>query len=184
MTASWNPRDFDRYRLGNARQRAAWLALRSVGGRLQEFDPVLAGTIPLDADIEGSDVDLICCAEDLAPFEGRAAQFDDERGFSSWRGEVAGEPTCIVRFERGGFPIELFAQAVPCDRQAAVRHLRTEHALLERHGEPLRALVRRLKRSGLSTEQAFCRALALEGDPYVVLLELPELTELVDCPDG
>ena len=52
-----------------------------------------------------------------------------------------------------------------------------EHRLLERYGEGLRSIVRALKRAGLKTEPAFAKALGLDGDPYLILLELGDLDD-------
>jgi hypothetical protein len=35
---------------------------------LLAYDPVLAGTIPLDVDVPGSDLDIICCCADTDVF--------------------------------------------------------------------------------------------------------------------
>jgi hypothetical protein len=49
---------------GTVTQRAAYAALAAlqVFSLLQDFDPVLVGTIPLNIDIPGSDLDIVCCA--------------------------------------------------------------------------------------------------------------------------
>jgi hypothetical protein len=58
---------------GHERQRAAFRALQALDifAVLHEYHPLLAGTVPLDADVEDSDLDIICEARDLGEFERR-----------------------------------------------------------------------------------------------------------------
>ena len=55
---------------GNARQQRAYRALQSLGifRILRDYTPILTGTIPLNIDIRGSDLDVICAAHDLEAF--------------------------------------------------------------------------------------------------------------------
>ncbi|MEO0376561.1 MAG: DUF4269 domain-containing protein [Cyanobacteria bacterium P01_A01_bin.17] len=63
---------------GTATQQAAYSALDSfqMASLLQRFDPILVGTIPLDVDIPGSDLDIVCCTANVDDF----AQFLFETG--------------------------------------------------------------------------------------------------------
>lgn len=164
---------------GSARQRSAWAALREsdVFDRLAPWDPVLAGTFPLDLDVEGSDLDVLVEASDLDAFElelrriyGGAPRFVLRRRPGSPASLVAG-------FVFHDTPIEVFAQPLPSRRQVAYRHLVVERRLLEVGGDGLRCRVRELKRASRSTEEAFAEVLGLPGDPYLALLELEALSD-------
>ena len=70
---------------GNARQLAAYnlLLKYDVFGILQPFDPILAGTIPINIDIENSDLDIICCFADKDYFRLKiTSAFSEFKNFS------------------------------------------------------------------------------------------------------
>lgn len=154
---------------GSPAQRAAARALAACGvlERLASFDPVLAGTYPLDLAVEGSDLDVLCHAPDLGLFE-RAVRdaLGDRPGFRCERQPVGTTLAVIARFRSAALPVEVFGQPLPIDRQRGYRHLLVEARLLALGGEPLRRAVATLRRSGLKTEPAFARALGLDGDPH------------------
>ncbi len=163
-----------------ARQWQAQRALESLGifDILREYTPVLAGTIPLDIDIAGSDLDIICETHDLSAFEHAViAAFGKKSGFRIAREDVAGMESVIANFDYAGFPFEIFGQPQPVTEQNAYRHLIVEARLLEIGGERARREIREMKRAGLKTEPAFAQYFHLEGDPYAVLLELSYLSE-------
>lgn len=56
---------------GNNRQQQAYSTLMSnfILEKLKYFDPILVGTIPINIDIEGSDLDIICCFSDKQEFK-------------------------------------------------------------------------------------------------------------------
>lgn len=154
---------------GSPAQRAAARTLAACGvlERLAPFDPVLAGTYPLDLAVEGSDLDVLCHAPDLALFERAVREaFGDRPGFRCERQPVGPTLAVIAGFRSATLPVEVFGQPLPIDRQRGYRHLLVEARLLARGGTPLRSAVATLRRSGLKTEPAFARALGLDGDPY------------------
>ncbi|MEA2573020.1 MAG: hypothetical protein QOH93_318, partial [Chloroflexia bacterium] len=57
-------------RRGSNLQRRAAAILHSLGifSTLAQYDPVLAGTIPLDLALDDSDLDIICEVHDLEQF--------------------------------------------------------------------------------------------------------------------
>ena len=59
-----------------------FIAENRIMERLAGYDPLLAGTIPIGIDIEGSDLDILCCYEDKASFiKDVIEQFGQEDGF-------------------------------------------------------------------------------------------------------
>jgi hypothetical protein len=177
MQIPW--RDISYLSNGNERQRAAYRVL----GRLRvlsilcDHTPVLVGTIPLDIDIEGSDLDIVCQVCDLSAFQHLVvAAFGQQEGFRIKRKLMRGVPSVVANFV-DEFPIEVFGQPRPVTEQNAYRHMLVEARLLAIGGEPARREIRSLKRAGLKTEPAFARYFCLEGDPYSVLWRLSFLSE-------
>ena len=55
---------------GNPIQRQALSTIQTykLWDILEPFDPVLAGTIPIEINVSNSDLDVLCCAADLELF--------------------------------------------------------------------------------------------------------------------
>lgn len=167
----------DYLRTGNAQQQAAAHTLDALDlhSLVTARDWVLAGTIPIDIAIDGSDLDVLVWADDPAATRDELTErFGMCPGFASWpHGREAN--TWCVSFDGDGAPVEFFIQNVPVAEQRAFRHMVAEAALLEAHGVWLRERVLELKRAGIKTEPAFAQALGLElgedGDPYLALLD-------------
>ncbi len=101
-------RDISYLARGNARQQKAYRALQSLDlfNILRAYAPVLAGTVPLGIDIEGSDLDIICEAHELAAFERAVSDaFAAREGFRIEWLAVKGMPTVLARFAFDGLPI-------------------------------------------------------------------------------
>jgi hypothetical protein len=164
---------------GTERQQAAYRALRYVGIEwiLADFDPILVGTIPLNIDIESSDLDILL----EIPDEFQYAQmlfphFAEYQNFRYRRKTIRGETAWITNFLAHGFEFELFAQCKPTTQQIAYRHMLVEHRLLEIGGETAREAIRALKQGGLKTEPAFAQYFDFQNDdPYEALLKASEL---------
>jgi hypothetical protein len=178
MTIPWQ--DISYLKDGNARQRKAFRALQSLDilSILSEHTPVLVGTIPIAIDVEDSDLDVVCEAQDLATFEERVTSaFGRQKGFRIRKKLIKGVPSVVASFHHAGFRIEVFGQPQPVREQHAYRHMVVEARLLVLGGEAARQGVQSLKRAGLKTEPAFASYFHLTGDPYEVLLKLSRLSE-------
>lgn len=165
---------------GNQRQRKAYRALHSLGilYTLDDFMPVLVGTIPIAVDIEDSDLDIVCEAQDLVTFAERVTRcFGQHEGFRIRKKLIKDVPSVVANFDHAGLRVEIFGQPQPVTEQHAYRHMVIEARLLALGGEAARQGVRRLKRAGLKTEPAFASYFQLAGDPYQVLLKLSRLGE-------
>lgn len=159
---------------GSADQRRALALLlrHDVLGRLAPLECGLAGTFPLDIQIEGSDLDiLIACPDPAALAPLLDAAFSRQQGYRRHLADFADGPALVTGFALDGVPVELFAQALPLTRQMAWRHLLVEARLLAAF-PAARNAIRTLKRRGLKTEPAFARLFGLEGDAYLALLRL------------
>jgi hypothetical protein len=164
---------------GNTRQQAAYnlLLKYDLFGILQPFDPVLAGTIPINIDIENSDLDVICCFSNKADFRNAVAlAFSGFKGFRLTDTVIDQQETIVADFLVDGWPVEVFGQQIPTRQQNAFRHMVVEYLLLEHYGESFRQAVIELKKQDYKTEPAFAHLLHLPGDPYQALLH-PELID-------
>lgn len=162
---------------GNDRQQRAYRVMQElqVMQRLAEYQPVLAGTIPLNIDIPASDLDIICEVYDAEVF---ALVLDRHFGtcdkYSRSGRVVAGVPRLVANFSYGGFWFEIFGQPLPVTKQNAYRHMIIEHRLLEIAGAQALQAIRQLKTKGLKTEPAFAEYFGLAGDPYQTLLDMAD----------
>lgn len=159
----------DYLKLGNQKQQAAYDTLKKhkIMEQLAAFDPLLAGTIPIEIDIAESDLDIICCSTALRHFAQTLENlFGKQNGFSIRNHENA----VVAEFKTEQFTVEIFGQAIPTQQQNAWRHMLIEHQLLQKYGESFRQKIIQLKQEGYKTEPTFARLLGLKGDPYAALL--------------
>lgn len=162
---------------GNERQKRAFEVLTKykVFEKLSNFSPILAGTIPIGIDIDGSDLDIIC-EVDLRFEEG----FLDEIMFSKLiplenmatvENIILNDEKCIViNFMLEEFPIEIFGQNKSTTQQNAYLHMIAEHKILQEKGDDFKQKIIELKKKGIKTEPAFGMLLNLEN-PYEDLLK-------------
>jgi hypothetical protein len=161
---------------GSELQRKGYAAIKNTNvlDTLYEFDPVLAGTLPLDIFIKGSDLDILCYAIDLSTFEKiLITNFSEYSDFTIYKTEVKEINSVIARFHVLEFDFEIFGQPVPTRNQLAFRHLLVEDEILQTHGEEFKSKIIALKLSGMKTEPAFAHVLNLKGDPHESLLTVP-----------
>lgn len=159
---------------GSSVQQQAYRLLTSyrVMDMLQQYNPILAGTIPINIDIEGSDLDILCCCDDTESFVTEiVSAFSRYPDFTINRKNIDDNPTVIANFLLENFEVEIFGQPVPVKKQNGYRHMIAEYSILLRKGEDFRQEIIRIKQSGLKTEPAFAKLLSLEGDPYKTLLD-------------
>lgn len=160
---------------GNARQQEVFHLLTS--HRLMEvlkpFHAVLTGTVPLDIDVDTSDLDIICYCPDWAMFTNVLnREFIHYPDYTLTETRIQGRPTIIGKFELKGWPVEIFGQQRPVHEQEAFIHMQNEYRVLHERGADFREEVVKLKRAGVKTEPAFAQVLGLTGDPYVAMLQL------------
>ncbi len=160
---------------GNKRQQAAYrlLSTCNIMDKLSAYTPILTGTIPINIDIEDSDLDIICYFKDGSEFaEIVEIHFSSEIGFTITKSEDSQPAIVFASFIIENTWIEIFGQNIPSEQQLAYRHMIIEHKLLMSHGNEFREKIIALKRDGLKTEPAFALLLGLQGDPYLELLKL------------
>ncbi|CAN5526464.1 DUF4269 domain-containing protein [soil metagenome] len=158
---------------GTIRQREAYgvLTEHQVLAKLEAFSPILVGTIPINIDIETSDLDIIGYWTDMQTFTALVRdKFSSEKGFSIRESSTPDGVVVVATFRLDRFDIEIFGQNIPTRQQMGYRHMLIEHKLLSEHGEAFRQEIIALKRKGYKTEPAFGLVLGLQGNPYVELL--------------
>jgi len=158
---------------GNEKQVKAYRALTDnrVLEKLSPYHPILVGTIPINIDIENSDLDIICEVSDKNEFINKLnILFGSEKDFTIH--ESPKFYAIKANFIIDGFEIEIFGQNTPTTQQNAYRHMLIEHQLLLAKGEKFRQDIIDLKNQGYKTEPAFAKLLGFEGNPYEELLKL------------
>ncbi|WP_450782879.1 DUF4269 domain-containing protein [Streptomyces sp. NPDC001635] len=116
---------------GNEKQKTAYQILtdNKILEKLAPYQPVLVGTIPINIDIESSDLDIICYIKDKTTFTKLLTNhFQNEKGF-----RIIENPTLQsinVSFFLGGFEVEIFGQPIPTIKQNAYRHMLIEYRLM------------------------------------------------------
>jgi hypothetical protein len=172
-----NFEDISYLKQGTSRQQHAFrvLTTHQIMEKLDKFQPILAGTIPLNIDTTGSDLDIICCWKNETDFINTLQQhFGKMKQFEWHKATIRDELSIICNFMLEDFPVEIFGQAIPSNKQMAYRHLLIENQLLIQKGEQFRKEIIQLKEAGLKTEPAFATLLNLKGDPYTELLKLEQ----------
>lgn len=165
---------------GNPVQRKTYKILQELKilEHLEEYDPLVVGTIPIDIQIETSDIDVICEVHHFSAFEQRITDvYSKEKNFRCISKVIGEVPRITANFYYKGMEIEIFGQPVPTREQNGFKHMLIEDRMLRLAGETAREEIRNLKRRGLKTEPAFAQFFRLEGDPYDALLELFPLTD-------
>ena len=160
---------------GNPKQVKTYhiLTKNKIMERLKKYDPIQAGTIPINIDIENSDLDVICCFKELGEFARTTKElFGQMEGFAIKTRKHQNTLSVKANFRVDDFEIEIFGQDIPTRLQNAYRHMVIEHRLLCERGEPFRQEIIKLKQQGYKTEPAFAKLLGIEGDPYTGLLAL------------
>ncbi|RHX81209.1 DUF4269 domain-containing protein [Leptospira yasudae] len=160
---------------GNTKQQRLWKDLEehSILGRISKFNPVLAGTIPLEIDHEQSDADILCSFSQIEEFsEVCTSSFSVFSDFKLERKKFQDADSIVVRFYTREFAYEIFGQRIPVIDQMGLVHLQVEHKILSIAGTRFRDNIRVLKRKGLKTEHAFCDLLGIKGSPYQTIFDL------------
>lgn len=170
--------DFDdiKYlKFGNSKQRVSYNILKkhNIFEILKDFSPILVGTIPLNIDIDTSDLDIICSWNIKDNFiELIKNNFYNKEKFKISEKIIRNELSIISSFYIEKFKIEVFGQKTPVKEQFAYKHMVIEYNILKYRGENFKLKVIDLKKLGYKTEEAFTKLLNVSGDPYIELLKL------------
>lgn len=165
--------NIDYLKTGNQKQILAYdiLTRYNVLSNMAEFEPVLVGTIPINIDIENSDLDIICYWKNKTYFKTKIQSFfGKEKGFRIRETQIDNQETVIANFIIDAFEIEIFGQNIPTKNQNGYKHMIIENEILVSKGENFRLEIIKLKQKGFKTEPAFGLLLGLKNDPYLDLL--------------
>lgn len=160
---------------GNEKQQYAFEILKKyeIFEKLNFYSPVLAGTIPIEIDIEGSDLDIICKVDlqfQEVFIETVRSCIPDHTEVHIENGVVNGEQCIVINYTLEGLLIEIFGQNKPALQQNAYCHMIGEYKILQEKGENFKQKIIELKKEGMKTEPAFGILLGLEN-PYEDLLK-------------
>jgi len=158
---------------GNEKQKRAHEVLTRyhIFEKLKDYSPILAGTIPIEIDIEESDLDIICEVKNFTEFEKTLSEMFSEFDLKTEKITVNNEQATVLNFELEEFPVEIFGQNKPATEQNAYRHMIAEYKILQEKGEDFKQKIIKLKKQGIKTEPAFGILLNLEN-PYEDLLKM------------
>lgn len=158
---------------GNQKQQLAFEVLTKykILENLAAFDPILVGTIPINIDIENSDLDIICYWKNKSDFIATIKHyFEKESRFTIRETVIDNVESVVANFHIDAFEIEIFGQHIPTQQQNGYKHMVIEDEILHLKGENFRLEVIKLKEKGIKTEPAFGLLLGLTGNVYEELL--------------
>lgn len=167
-------KDISYLKTGNPKQQAAFHILNQhkVLENLADFDPILVGTIPININIENSDLDIICYWKNKSEFMKKIKNlFQNESNFAIRENLINDQESVIANFFIDAFEIEIFGQNTPTELQNGYRHMVIEDQILRSKGENFRLEIIKLKEKGIKTEPAFGLLLGLTGNVYEELLD-------------
>ncbi|GGE94999.1 protein of unknown function [Chishuiella changwenlii] len=159
---------------GNALQQKTFRIISeyNILQKLEGYDPLVVGTIPINIDVENSDVDIILQTNNVEKLQDiillHFQQFDD---FSVTVNEKESERILVSNFTIDNLPFEIYASSIPTNNQNGYLHMLKEYEILQHLGEDFRKKIIHLKENGYKTEPAFCKLLNIEGNPYIELLD-------------
>ncbi len=168
-----NFNDIQYLKNGNHKQKRLYKVLtkQKILDSISAFNPIITGTIPIEIDVDCSDVDICCFWIEKNRFIEAIRMFSYYDNYLLVVKNINNHTTVICRFEFEGFDFEIFGQNRPVYEQEAYQHMIIEHKILIEEGEEFKKEIIRLKKSGIKTEPAFGKLLGFVDDPYKQLLE-------------
>lgn len=171
-----NFKDISYLKVGNEKQRRSYEILKNINifNILKDYNPLLVGTIPIEVDIDSSDLDLICKVDNKEKFENILR--NEFSKFKNFNIKYHEDRIIICNFIVDNIEIEIYASNIDSEKSNGYRHMLIEYRLLNLYGEGFKKEIIKLKKSGLNTEPAFAKLLNLTGNPYDKLLALEHLS--------
>ena len=162
---------------GNKKQIKAYDAIikSSILEILNEYNSILVGTIPIEVDIDDSDLDIICEVYDFNNFiKVLNNNFGEYENYILKNKQNDYNQIIVANFRFMGFEFEIYATSFPTETFNGYKHMLIENRILDLLGKEFREKVIALKIEGLKTEPTFAKLLGLSGDPYDELLKLKD----------
>ncbi|MBU5426725.1 DUF4269 domain-containing protein [Tissierella pigra] len=177
-TSKRNWKDISYLKEGNSKQRKTYEILinTQILDVLKNYTPIIVGTIPIDIDVENSDLDIVCKVEDFNMFENiLKSNFERYDCFKIINYEY---DILVCNFIVNNIEIEIYGSKIDTEKSNGYRHMIIEDRLLNLYGDDFRKEVINLKINGLKTEPSFAKILNLKGNPYDELLKLERYSDM------
>lgn len=179
-------KDVEYLKVGNLKQKQSYKILKNIKifKILEEFNPILVGTIPIGVDVDKSDLDIVC---EINLKNKDSLKNISIKNFSQFKNfkiidtfSTAG--AVVINFFVDDMEIEVYASKVSSFETNGYRHMIIEERILSCCSLKFKEKIVALKKSGIKTEPAFAKLLKLNGNPYEELLNLEFLSdeEIVD----
>ena len=159
---------------GNEIQHNVFHLLRNhqILEKLDEYKPIVVGTIPIEINIENSDIDIIGETSNFEKATNHLTEnFSHHIEFKIDQLTNNNEICLTCNFRIDTFEIEIYLENKIPTEQNAYQHMLIEAKLLEKFDESFKNKIIELKKNGYKTEPAFAKVLELKGNPYLALLE-------------
>ena len=174
------PDNIEHLLAGSRLRTYAYDCLIEIGifSKLAAYSPILCGIIPLNIAISTSDLDITCEVHDFEKFGQLICQhFSKLPHFQIQPPKPQSPSVYLASFKAAGLAVEIFGQNKPVHEQYAYRHMVQEFRVLLLADELFRQKIICLKEKGYHTEAAFAHLLKLEGDPFMSILSLEQMSE-------
>lgn len=161
---------------GTPKQRLSFEILNEINifNVLKEYNPILTGTIPINIDIDSSDLDIICQSRNPEDIQSDIRKYYQK--YPQFKDRIEGE-IYIANFKHNNIEIEVYSKPQPTTEQNAYIHMLIEQRILKIAGEEFRKRIIELKKNGYKTEPAFGVLLNLE-EPFKELIDISKLTDI------
>lgn len=162
---------------GNPRQKKVYRILKQIEilELLEDFSPIVVGTIPLAIDIETSDLDIVCQFEREEDIRKIIVEyFGDYQNFTI---RHMGIDAYAYNFWYEGCEIEVYASKAPTEHSNSYRHLLIASRLISLYGDEFREEIIDLKKEGYLTERAIAKLLHLHGKTYETIFKIENCSD-------
>lgn len=179
-------KDVEYLKVGNLKQKQSYKILKNIKifKILEEFNPILVGTIPIGVDVDKSDLDIVC---EINLKNKDSLKNISTKNFSQFKkfkiiDTFSTTGVVVINFFVDDMEIEIYASKVSSFETNGYRHMIIEERILSCCSLKFKEKIVALKKSGIKTEPAFAKLLKLNGNPYEELLNLEFLSdeEIVD----
>lgn len=172
-----NWKDISYLQKGNPRQRKVYdiLVRTEILECLEDFSPIVVGTIPLGIDITTSDLDIVCQLNDKKDIERVLEENYGE--YDDFMITQMGENAYAYNFWFEGCEIEVYASKVPTKCSNSYRHLLITSRLLTLYGDDFKEKIIQLKKAGYLTEPAIVKLLDLHGETYETIFLIEDYSD-------
>ncbi|WP_297433294.1 DUF4269 domain-containing protein [uncultured Cetobacterium sp.] len=179
-------KDVEYLKVGNLKQKQSYKILKNIKifKILEEFNPILVGTIPIGVDVDKSDLDIVC---EINLKNKDSLKNISTKNFSQFKNfkiidTFSTTGVVVINFFVDNIEIEIYASKVSSFETNGYRHMIIEERILSCCSLKFKEKIVALKKSGIKTEPAFAKLLKLNGNPYEELLNLEFLSdeEIVD----